>query len=239
LLLYCFKVWSIARTQLSLEKDLENNEHSENVPNGRSENVPNGHLDDQTTVHSNSVRVITVANPSNSSGTDPVFRTLYRVLTVTLFYEIACIVIFCLNNITIPQLARLYGHSLDPWLTVGELLLITTWTLSAHLMLDHNDTSYLCFIEGLHSAKLHYCCVCYRHIVVWQLGDLRRKHNHKEALTVDLKSGGPGLPDNDSYQTCTNTSELERTRKKNKEFLDHVRKEKALHRINGTQKEGR
>jgi len=256
LLLYCFKVQSIARTQITLERTqstLESHVHSDNVPHAHPTDQTTAHsdqassspdsTDSPTTANAISIDIPTHSSPpstpsypSNPSGTDPIFRTLYRVLTVTLFYEIVCIAVFTVNNVVIPQLDP--GDEWAPWLTVGQLLLITTWTLCAHLMLDHNSSSYFCFIEGLHSTKLHYCCACYHHIVPWQLEDHKRRQN-KEAQIVDLKSGGAGLPENDSYQTCTNTSELERNRKKDKEFLDRVRRERAKQRVNGTQKEGR
>jgi len=108
--------------------------------------------------------------------------------------------------------------------------------------LDHNKKSYLYFLETLYSAKLHYVCCCWRYIVLWQLEDIRRENEtaaeEQRQQTVGLKVGGPDLPDNESYQTCTNTSELWRNRKENKDFLERIQAEKARQRVATTQREG-
>lgn len=176
-------------------------------------------------------------NITSASGLTPIFRTLYRVLTVTLFYEMACVVVFIVNNVAMPRLLK--EGSVDPWLTIGELCLITIWTLAAHLMIDDNERSYRHFIVMLHSTKLHYLCCCYRGLVEWQIKDLRQQQNQRqETHTVQLKSGAPELPDNGSYNTCTDTAELERNRTLNREFLNRIREENAETRIVCTQKEG-
>ena len=260
LLLFCFSVRSIARTQMLLHQpshseDAPNGSGSENVPNGhssshsedephglRSENVPNS---DPSTVKSvnNGNRVSNEMVSEHKVSTNavdptlsPVFRTLYRVLTVTLFYEIVCIIIFTVNNVVLAQLP--VAHAYEAWSIIGELFLISTWTLSAYLMLDHNRWGYWRFIRGLHVLKLHYCCCCYRHMVPWQLNDLQKQQNHNLVYTVDLKAEAPGIPENDSYQTCTDTAEVERNRMKNREEINHMKEQRARQRVESTQKEG-
>jgi len=253
-LLFCFSVQSIARNQMSLQSHV----HSDNVPNADRDAVDKvssstppgvGVRDSNTNASMQSawailgkIIPIPTANLSDggitsASGLKPVFRTLYRVLTVTLFYEIVCVVVFVVNNVAMPQLPD--ADTLNPWLTVGELVLITAWSLAAHLMIDDNESSYRRFLELLHSAKLHYLCCCYRGLVEWQIKDLRQQQGHREEVhTVQLKAGAPELPENGSYNTCTDTAELERNRTLDKEFLDRIREETAETRIVCTQKEG-
>eukprot|EP01084_Bolivina_argentea_P187653 323173_1 len=104
-----------------------------------------------------------------------IVRIMYRVLILTLFYEMVGFIVIILGmlaSIYIPPNYKDWMHVINQ---LSQLVISTLYTYSIYLMLEHNTSEYIKFLKFLNYVKLKYFCCCYHYVVVDQL----------EQLTVD------------------------------------------------------
>jgi len=105
-----------------------------------------------------------------------ILSILHRVVTITLFYQITAFLL----EITLISISLIIDLKNNPNIKIGffiqSVVSSSILSLSIYLMMEHNTSTYVAFLQFLRKFRLHCLCLCCcRGIVDQQLETLNSK----------------------------------------------------------------
>ena len=79
--------------------------------------------------------------------------------------------------------------------SVQVILFVVIYSYSMHIMLEHNNGAYICFLKALVTLKVNWLCCCYRGIVEEQLATLCHPvmtKKQRSAMVTVVSAGSQG-----------------------------------------------